>query len=208
MGYNVGPEAQKWQKKTFGELCELLPAKSIASDGDVEVLAITTACLSEIGFQPSGVKSARMWKTDAEQCVVSPGEVLIARSNTAELVGRVAMFSGDPKDAVASDLTIRIIPRNGVSSPFLAAYLSFLYASGYWKDRAGGASGTMKKITRAQIQSEKLPVPSSTLQESISASLGKHLSATYRTLKTLEDQLNTINKLPAALLRRAFNGEL
>jgi hypothetical protein len=40
-----------------------------------------------------------------------------------------------------------------------AGYLSFLYLMGYWKGRAGGASGTMKKITRSQIQAELVPTP-------------------------------------------------
>lgn len=80
------PEAQRWARMKLGEVCDLLPAKSIATDGDTEVLAITTACLTETGFQASDVKAAKMWAADAAECVVSPGEVLIARSNTPDLV--------------------------------------------------------------------------------------------------------------------------
>ncbi|MGH7846535.1 MAG: restriction endonuclease subunit S [Candidatus Binatia bacterium] len=202
------PEARRWPRQRFGDVCELLPAKSIATDGDTSVLAITTACLSETGFQPSGIKPARMWASDAAECGVSPGEVLIARSNTPELVGRVAMFSGDPKGAVASDLTIRIRPRDDLEPPFLTAYLSFLYLSGYWKDRAGGASGSMKKITRTQILNEKVPVPPLSEQKRISNHLSKRMASADRTRKALEEQLDTINKLPASLLRRAFSGEI
>ncbi len=202
------PEAQRWPRKELGEVCELLPARSIATDGDTEVLAITTACLSEVGFQPSGVKPARMRANDASECAVSPGEILIARSNTPDLVGRVAMFSGIPKGAVASDLTIRIRPKDGLESGFLTAYLSFLYLSGYWKDRAGGASGSMKKITRTQILGEQIPLPSVTDQQRVLGSLSEQMAAAERTRKALEEQLDTINKLPAALLRRAFSGQL
>ncbi|MDP2601963.1 MAG: restriction endonuclease subunit S [Deltaproteobacteria bacterium] len=201
-------EAQDWGRKPLGDVCELLPAKSIASDGDTKVLAITTACLTEAGFQPSGVKTARMRARDAAECVVSPGEVLIARSNTPELVGRVAMFGGDPSGAVASDLTIRLRTKDGVVAAYLAAYLSSLYTTGYWKERAGGASGTMKKITRSQIQNEQVPIPSEAEQHRITATLSDQVAAAEKTRKALEDQLATINKLPAALLRRAFSGEL
>jgi type I restriction enzyme S subunit len=201
-------DAKQWPRKRFGDICELLPAKSIATDGDTNVLAITTACLSEIGFEPSGVKPARMRANDAAECVVSPGEVLIARSNTPDLVGRVSMFSGNPNGAVASDLTIRIRPRDNLESPFLTAYLSFLYLSGYWKGRAGGASGTMKKITRTQILDEQIPLPSRMDQQHIMGRLAEQMVSAERSRKTLEEQLDTINKLPAALLRRAFSGEL
>src|SRR3990172_4166198 len=202
------PEAQRWPRKELGEACDLLPAKSIATDGDTEVLAITTACLTESGFQPAGVKPAKMWAVNAAECVVSPGEVLIARSNTPDLVGRVAMYAGDPEGAVASDLTIRIKPRDGVRAPFLTSYLSFLYLSGYWKNRAGGASGSMKKITRTQLLSEQVPVPSLEVQQRIMAMLNEQMATAERTRKELEEQLDTINKLPAALLHRAFKGEL
>lgn len=203
------PDAQRWPRRRLGEVCELLPSKSIATDGDTEVLAITTACLTESGFQPSGVKRARMWASDVTECVVSPGEILIARSNTPDLVGRVAMFSGNPKEAVASDLTIRL-RGNGesVNSAFLTAYLSFLYLTGYWKVQAAGASGSMKKITRTQIQEERVPVPPISEQRRIAVRLSEEMAAVERTRKVLEDQLATINTLPAALLRRAFNGEL
>jgi len=201
-------EAQRWPRRRLGEICHLLPSKSIAIDGDVEVCAITTACLSELGFQASGVKLARMWFDDAAECRVSSGEILIARSNTPDLVGRVAMFAGEPEDAVASDLTIRILPSNSVYSRFLTAYLSFLYLSGYWKERAGGASGSMKKITRSQIQAEQLPTPPLSEQRRIAEALHEQMGAVESMCKALQAQLDALNKLPAALLRRAFAGEL
>jgi type I restriction enzyme S subunit len=201
-------EAQRWPRRRLGEICHLLPAKSIATDGDVEVCAITTACLSELGFQASGVKLAHMWFEDAAECRVSSGEILIARSNTPDLVGRVAMLAGEPEDAVASDLTIRILPSNSVYSRFLTAYLSFLYLSGYWKERAGGASGSMKKITRSQIQAEQLPTPPLSEQRRIAEALHEQMGAVESLCKALQAQLDAINKLPEALLRRAFRGEL
>ena len=149
-----GPKAQQWKRRMLDDVSKLLPSKSIATDGDAEVQAITTACLSEGGFLTDGIKTARMWSKDVDQCTLARGEILVARSNTPDLVGRVAMFPGEPKGAVASDLTIRIWPSDDITAEFLTAYLSFLYQTGYWKERAGGASGSMKKITREQIQAQ------------------------------------------------------
>ena len=64
------PDGWRWVR--LGDVAELLPSKSVATDGDTEVKAITTACLTEHRFAPSGVKGARMWAEDASQCVVSP----------------------------------------------------------------------------------------------------------------------------------------
>lgn len=201
-------ESKKWQMKMLHEVATLLPSKSISSDGDTEVQAITTACLSESGFLPSGVKTARMWDQDADKCVAAKGEILIARSNTEDLVGRVAMFNGEPAGVVASDLTIRIWANNGIMPAFLTAYLSYLYQTGYWKKRAGGASGSMKKITRGQINRLEVPIPNKGLQRSIVESLDSRIAMTRRLCISVEKELATIKALPTALLRRAFNGEL
>ena len=201
-------QAETWPKKPVGELCKLLASKSIATDGDAQVIAVTSACLSEGRFLTTGVKVARMWAKDVRDCTIAPGEVLIARSNTPELVGRVAMFAGEPKGAVASDLTIRLWPAESIASEFLTAYLSFLYQTGYWKERAGGASGSMKKITREQIQAEQVPVPQFAEQERIVTILNKQMASAEQARKAVEEELDAINKLPAALLRRAFSGAL
>ena len=132
----------------------------------------------------------------------------MARSNTPELVGRVAMYAGNPKGIIASDLTIRILPIGSVKPSFLAAYLSFLYLSGYWKERSGGASGTMKKITRRQIQELLIPTPSLDLQEEIATNLSRHMEATSQIKNIITEELEMIKKLSAALLRKAFRGEL
>ena len=169
--------ARDWPLQAVADLCQLLPSKSIALAGDTEVRAITSACLTETGFNPAGVKTARMWEADAEQSVVQPGEILIARSNTPDLVVRVSLYTGGPEGIVASDLTIRLWPGDQIRSEFLVSYLSFLYTSGYWRERAGGASGTMKKITRSQIETERIPVPSTTVQQSVANRLSAELNA-------------------------------
>jgi len=149
-----------------------------------------------------------MWANDAVESGLSPDGILVARSNTPDLVGRVAMYVGHPHGVVASDLTIRIRPKNGLKPQFLTAYLSFLYVSGHWRERAGGASGSMKKITRNQIERQEVPAPTIADQQRILESLGKQMATVERAHKSLEGQLTEINTLPAALLRRGFSGEL
>jgi hypothetical protein len=209
-----GPEASKWGIVRLREMCDLLPSKSISTEGDTVVQAITTACLSERGFLPAGVKTGRMRSGDVADCVVWRGEVLIARSNTPELVGRVAMYNGEPPGVVATDLTIRIWPRETLAPKFLAAFLAYLFQTGYWRSRAGGASGTMKKITREQLLAQELRVPnggdsgdfhnSLVEQQRITADLCSRMAEAERLSALIEDELVAIKALPAALLREAF----
>jgi len=200
------PPGWRWAK--LGNFARLLPSKSIMSDGDVEVQTVTTACLTESGFSYAGIKTNRMAAKDVPACVLNPDEILIARSNTAELVGRVALFKGAANQVVASDLTIRIKTSDDVDPSFLTNYLSSLFISGYWRSKAGGASGSMKKITRPQIEHLQIPMCEKAEQKRFVAILDEQMSSAERLRNDLEKQLDEINALPAALLRRTFRGEL
>lgn len=196
-----------WRWARLGNTATLLPSKSIATEGDVEVQAVTTACLTEGGFSYDGIKTGHMRAKDVPMCILNPGEILIARSNTAELVGRVSLYKGAANQIVASDLTIRIRTAHDVHPEFLTNYLSFLFISGYWRSKAGGASGSMKKITRPHIENLQVPVCEMAEQKHIAAVLNEQMASTERLRNDIEKQLHEINSLPAALLRRAFNGE-
>lgn len=188
----------------IGSVATLKPSRSILNEGESEVLAVTTACLTEFGFDPRGVKVARMRPSDVTDCIVAQGEVLVARSNTPDLVGRAAMYEGEPANVVASDLTIRLEVGPSVLPRFLAAYLAHLYSTGYWRDRAGGASGSMKKITRAQIHAQIMPLPSIDDQRSIVGALQQRMATSIRLRGVLSDQLQTIEVLAEALHRVAL----
>ncbi len=199
-------KTRHWPIRRLADVCTLLPSKSIARDGEMVVQAITTACLTESGFRPEGVKPARMRAASAAESVVRSGEVLVARSNTSELVGRASLFEGNPQGVVASDLTIRVGPGTRMHPPFLAAFLSFLYVTGHWREKAGGASGSMKKITRSQLADQAIPVPQIDDQERASEALSGVLLFVRRVQQTVEAQLQAIGATNQVLLRRVFGG--
>lgn len=202
------PLPEGWQWVKLKNMATLLPSRSISSDGDSHVQAVTTACLTESGFNSNGVKPARMKSWDVKDCLIAAGEVLIARSNTPELVGRACLYDGIPEGVVASDLTIRIKATNNLSPPFLSRYLSSIFINSYWRDQAGGASGSMKKITRTQVLDLPVPCPSIAEQHRIARVLREQMDAVDKARVAVEEEVQTINALPAALLRQAFNGEI
>jgi type I restriction enzyme, S subunit len=51
-------------------------------------------------------------------------------------------------------------------------------------------------------------VPELKVEKRVAAILSEQMAEVERLRKSVESQLDTINKLPAALLRRAFRGEL
>lgn len=209
-----GVESSDWETVTIGDTCTLLPSRSIATAGDTLVRAITTACLSERGFISDGVKTARMHGADVPDCLARQGEVLVARSNTPELVGRASMYDGVPSGVVATDLTIRVWPRENLDAGYLATFLSYLFQTGYWREKAGGASASMKKITREQLLAQEIRIPprggvdglqrSIVEQRRIATDLARRLGEAERLAEIVRAEVAIIESLPTALLREAF----
>jgi len=193
-------------QELLGRIVEFLTAKSLASDGDTTVRAVTTACLSEVGFLSEGIKEGRMRSEDVAPCTIRSGEILIARSNTPELVGRVSLYRGDPSPIVATDLTIRMRCLSGAAPEYVTAYLSSLYQNGYWREVAGGASGSMKKITRAHLQRLLIPLPDTPEQMALAESLHNRVVTTREIQGRVADEGEAIAALPSAVIRRAFKG--
>jgi hypothetical protein len=113
--------ATEWPLQKVGDACEFLSARSINLKGKAAVRAVTTACLLETGFTEAGVKDALMMEDDVADAIIQPGELLIARSNTPNLVGRAALFEGSKQSLMASDLTIRLRARKVWSRHFPTA---------------------------------------------------------------------------------------
>jgi type I restriction enzyme S subunit len=70
--------------------------------------------------------------------------------------------------------------------------------------RAAGQSGVQKEF----LENYTIPLPVLSEQQRIASQLKEQFTAVDTARKSAEAELETINALPAALLRRAFNGEL
>jgi len=94
-------------------------------------------------------------------------------------------------------------PREGVNLDYCLAAISIR------PDLANLATGnTRPKLNQALASNIYIPLPPLPEQQRIAAVLREQMAAVERARKAAEEELETINALPAALLRRAFAGEL
>jgi len=89
-------------------------------------------------------------------------------------------------------------------------FLSWFMRSPIYLERApiDTTPGQLPRIRTEEVATVELNLPPPMVQRHIAAILSEQMAATERLRKSLETQLGAINKLPAALLRRAFRGEL
>jgi type I restriction enzyme S subunit len=68
--------------------------------------------------------------------------------------------------------------------------------------------GQLPRIRTEEVAIVELNIPAVTEQQRIAAALNEQMAESQRLRQSLQAQLDALNKLPAALLRRAFAGEL
>jgi type I restriction enzyme, S subunit len=196
---------ERWPQVSLGELVSTRPSPSTTSEGDTEIVAVTTACLTPTGFDPGGLRPKRMPRAAAAFGGIQAGEVLVARSNTPNLVGRAALYEGKPAGIVATDLIFRLVPdRDRLYGEYLARYLSGLQLSGFWRRRAAGASSTMSKITRRQLSLLPIALPPKAVQIEIVDGLRRTLGEIGCLAIALDAQLQAAKAIPVTVLQNIF----
>ena len=144
---------------------------------------------------------AHYWATE--------GDMLISRSNTLDLVGHAAIYSGQPSPCIYPDLLMKMRTNPNVANPkFVIYWLQGQEARAYIRVHATGASSTMKKITQGDVCS--LPFPKITIEEQqrVVAYLDA-IQTEIDEMRRLQDRdTEHINQVGRAILERAFCGEL
>jgi len=160
-------------------------------------------------FDPDQNKVLPVGYESPEQHEVKEGDLIISRANTTELVGAVARVPKIRAQLALSDKTLRLTPDERV---LVKDYLEFALrekiARNYIEENATGTSSSMKNISQEVIRQIPILIPPLEVQAQVVSKLKSELEGAARLVQSLESQLETINAMPAALLRDAFSGKL
>lgn len=199
------PEAQKWPKKLIGELCEVstgtTPSRTrpkyfgngiawvTPGDFDDDSMYIENGreSLTELGISEG---RGRIFPTGTVLLVcigATIGKVAIAKRNISA-----------NQQINAIKCSVSILPE------FLYFHLKFDKADFI----AAAASATLPIVNQQRLKQRKTPLPTMIEQKRIVQGLVEKMKAAKNLFKKLETKLAVINKLPAAILCQAFNGEI
>ena len=140
---------------------------------------------------------------------VQPGDFLISRSNTTELVGAVVLVRETRPKLMLSDKTLRLVLNEDVvAKEYLEWALRTSRCRDFIEQNSTGTSGSMKNITQDSIRNIPLALPTLDEQRTIAARLAAELAEVTRLRESLSGKLEALDRLPAALLAQAFQGGL
>ena len=133
------------------------------------------------------------------------GDLLISRSNTKELVGRVGLYKGIPEKVIYPDLMIRTRLDKEVLNPiFFEEYLRTDIMRESIQRVAHGTSGSMVKISQKNLMDLQLIIPPIELQQKF-ASIAQQIEQVRQYQKESKLQIDHFFNV---LMQKAFSGEL
>jgi type I restriction enzyme S subunit len=204
------PEAQKWERKSLRELCKddgQYGTSEQANDTGVGLPVLRMGNIFEGQLIWDNLRFIELPETEEKKYRLEKGDILFNRTNSAELVGKTAVFDGVHEAVFASYLIRFQVVKELVNPHYVAAYINSAAGRCFIEANMARAIGQVN-ISASTMHKMPIPVPPLSEQERIAATLTEQMAEVERLKQSLKSQLNGINKLPATLLRRAFNGEL
>jgi type I restriction enzyme S subunit len=196
----------------LGELIlESRNGRSIKSSGDIgngSVLTLTAVRTPIADLEQR--KTIVLDDAIGKQFAVRRGDVFVSRANTIELVGLSAIVEcRPPVHLIFPDLLIRLrADEQRIRPKYLAYALRFPGSRRQIRERAVGSSQSMVKISGERLREVMVPLPDLAVQDRVVC----HLDGLLKLATALEEKLVAESArdtlLPAAILRKAFAGEL
>lgn len=197
------PEARKWARKRLGEICEIVARQVDPRLPEYAALPHVSGENIEGGLcRLSYLNTAAQDGMTSGKYLFDTGDVLYSKLRPYLRKVVVVDFQG----VCSADMYPIRVNRDVLDPHFTAWMLVSDDFTKYADEESRRAR--MPKLNREQLFAWNVPVPPMQEQQRIVARLADQMAAAEKTRKVLEEQLTTINALPAALLRRAFSANL
>jgi type I restriction enzyme S subunit len=181
-------------------------ARGVAGGG-IRTLTLTAVTRGE--FTDEHTKLTDADPRRVKDLWLTSGDILVQRSNTAELVGTSARYTGPDAWAIYPDLMIRLRPdESRVLSPFLASALASERVHRSMRARAKGLAGSMPKIDQETIGSTLVPLPDLETQRRLVERIGVAKAQANRLAADAQRGVRSAAALRRSLLDAAFSGRL
>ena len=146
-------------------------------------------------------------EADFEKYRLQDGDVLLNEGQSPELLGRPAIYRGEPPEVAFTNSLIRFVPKQGVTSEWaLLVFRRHMHAGRF---RAESRITTnIAHLALGRFRTVEFPIPPLDVQERVVASTRETLDAVDRQVDQIARAISTIRSLRRAVLATAFSGRL
>lgn len=144
---------------------------------------------------------------DIPRLLLEQGDLLFNRTNSAELVGKTAVYLGNPDPCTFASYLIRVRFVPGADPRYISVFINSPLGRGWI------ASVVSQQVGQANVNATKLnalavPLPPEEEQRRIMVEVDRRLSIADAVESALASQLKSATRLRQSILKRAFEGRL
>jgi type I restriction enzyme S subunit len=192
-------EARDWRWIKLGEVCKFINGDAY-KESDWSTSGVPIIRIQNLNDRS---KPFNYWQGPlSDRVKVSPGDLLLAWSGTPGTSFGAHIWDSEPAVLNQHIFRVDIDPDRGYPMFILHAInrqLDVLI------NRAHGGVG-LRHVTRKEVDTLKIALPPLAEQKRIALILSNQFAGAERVVQKIQQEVETINALPAALLRQAFSG--
>jgi type I restriction enzyme S subunit len=185
------------------------PSAEDREAADDEWGVITLSAVKDGVFHPSEHKTLPKDTDPRPEYEIQPGDFLLTRANTPELVGDVCLVSETREKLMMSDLVYRLDLRPElVNSRFLTYWMLSRSGRHQVERSARGSSKSMVKVSQGHIKSWLAALPPLGEQQEIANHLDAKTSELTDLIHRIEDGIDRLKEYRTALISAAVTGQI
>jgi type I restriction enzyme S subunit len=199
-----------WEKITIDGVSKRIQygtsSKSIFDPNGIPVLRMGNIQDFKLSFEK--LKHFPFNWNETDKYLLKDGDVLFNRTNSAELVGKTAVYKAKYPKAIFASYLIRIeLDQEKYDPNFLSYYMNSIFGKRYV------TSVVSQQVGQANVNGSKLtamPIPFLQLEEQhqIVSEIERRFSVADQVEKTVDNALKQAQRLRQSILKRAFEGKL
>lgn len=204
-------QARDWPKKRIVEICTVRGGKRLPKGTDFAHTKTKFPYIRVVDFEKGNINLHGL-KYLEEETYSQISRYIINRNDVyLSIVGTIGVAGIIPDALDGANLTenaarLIIMDKSNLFRDYLARFLQSRAGQDSIKQRTNAVG--QPKLALERIETIEIPVPLISRQRELAHELDNQLSEANYLIKTLEQELEAVNALRAALLRRAFTGGL
>ncbi len=170
---------------------------------------LKVGCVNGTEFNPEEHKALPVDLSPMPELEIMPGDILMSRANTRELLGSVAVVEAIRHKLLLCDKLYRLkIMDQAVNRRFLVLALNSAISRFQLERDATGASGSMQNIAQDTVRNTLLPFPPVREQETIARALDRETAKLDALIAKVREGIEKLKEYRTALISAAVTGKI
>ena len=203
-------EGRPWPRVPLGDVVSsmkngIYKPRSAYADAGIACLRMYNIESGTIVWK--NIKRMTLSSEDVEEYRLVPGDLLVNRVNSRELVGKAAPIPHGLETCVFESKNIRLRLRRELAVPKFIGFAMSVYGQAHFNRNAQQVVG-MASISQPQVGALEIPLPPLTEQTRIVAEVERRLSVIEELEAVVSANLQRATRLRQSILQRAFDRKL